>query len=115
MGQHHRAETDYARALSLLNNSILATSKDGFLYQQRGLVLERTGHEDQAVADETRALALDTLGPADAHIYRGLAYDRKGLHAKAAADLQSAVRIDRYSKLEWDRMKPLDAGLAARQ
>ncbi len=115
IGQRHRAGTDYAKALSLLNGAIAATPKDCFLYEQRGLVFERTGREDQAIADENRALAMDCPERAYAYIYRGLAYGRKGLGAKAAADLQSAVRIDRFSKLEWDRMRRRDARAPSRK
>jgi tetratricopeptide (TPR) repeat protein len=115
IGQRHQADMDYVRALSLLNSAIAATPNDCFLYEQRGLIFERTGREDQAIADETRALALDRPGPAYAYVYRGLAYGHKGLDTKAAADLESAVRIDRFSKLEWDRMKHLEARSAARK
>jgi tetratricopeptide (TPR) repeat protein len=112
LGSRDQARRDYAKALSLLNSSIDGTPRDCFVYMQRGAVFERTGREDQAIADETRALAMDCPGPADAHVYRGLAYDRKGLRAKAAADLQSAVRINKFSKLGWNWMKRLDARLA---
>jgi tetratricopeptide (TPR) repeat protein len=71
---------------------------------------ERTGHAGEAIADEIRALALSCDGPAYAYVDRGLAYDDQGAHAEAAADLQSAIQIDKLSKLEWDRLKRIAGG-----
>lgn len=114
MGAPRRARMDYDMAFSLLSTAIAVHPKDGLLYVERGFVSERTGQEDEAIADEAQALALHCISPAYAHLFRALAYDRKGLRAKSAADLQAAVRIDRFSKLEWEKMKHLDAGSAAR-
>jgi tetratricopeptide (TPR) repeat protein len=112
LGSRDRARRDYAKALALLNSKFTGTSRDCFVFMLRGAVFERIGREDEAIVDETRVLAMDCPSPADAYVARGLAYDRKGLRAKAAADLQSAVRINKFSKLGWNWMKRLDARLA---
>jgi len=114
MGAHDQARGDYAWALVLLTTAIAAKPRDGLLYAERGLIYERTGHKDQAITDETHALALHCLHPAYAYVYRGLAYDSKGAHAMAVSDLQSAIRLDRFSRLEWDRMKRADSSKAPR-
>jgi tetratricopeptide (TPR) repeat protein len=108
MGERDLAGQDYISALALLNRNIAGNPQDGLWYEERGFVYERMGHPRQAIADETRALALDCDGPAYAHVDRALADDDEGAHEEAAADLQSAIRIDKYSRLEWDQIKRIE-------
>jgi tetratricopeptide (TPR) repeat protein len=67
-------------------NQAAAYDNRAYAYRHKGLV-------DQAIADETQALALN---PNDANGYnnRGNAYDDKGLYDQAIADYTRAIGIE---------------------
>jgi tetratricopeptide (TPR) repeat protein len=68
------------------------TYEIGAFFDLRGFDYEAKGLHDQAIADYTRAIALD---PTDAPAYsmRGVAYEAKGLHDQAIADYTRAIAL----------------------
>ena len=71
----------------------LAVRPDGATFRRRGLVRARLGATDDAVADFTEALRLNSRDT-EALGNRGLAYAQKGEHEKAIADYTEALRVN---------------------
>jgi tetratricopeptide (TPR) repeat protein len=75
-------------------------------YGFRGFAYENKGEWDRAIADYTKAIALEPKG-ASAYFSRGLAYETKGDKEKAIADLRKALEIRPSFQYAKDSLKRL--------
>jgi len=85
-------KNDYDRKLADLNQAISLSPNVGFYFIERGIVLERKGLFDNALADFEEAIRLDRQSRRIQD--RGLARRRKGDLQGALADYDQAIKLD---------------------
>jgi tetratricopeptide (TPR) repeat protein len=78
-------EGRFAEALPLWNQVLEVAPNDAAAWSNRGNVLLALGDPRSAVADQTKAIALDSVSP-DPHLNRGTAEEALGQWAAAEAD-----------------------------
>ena len=76
---------------ALIQSGRETTAGQAAAYDNRSTAYTNKGLYDQAIADETQALALNPNDPANANYNRGLAYEHKGLYDQAIADATRAI------------------------
>lgn len=86
---------DYDEAIRLYTEAffpgnILTTEWEATIYTRRGLAYSAKGEYDRAIADHSKAIALNP-NFAMAYLYRGHAYRKKGQYHRAIADFDKAI------------------------
>src|SRR5262245_52478551 len=86
-------EEDFRRAATAFGGCILTRPDHAHAYYCRARAYFRLGRDEEAVADNSRAIDLD---PKVAHAWynRGVSYDRLGRPDKAVIDFGTAVELD---------------------
>lgn len=83
---------DHARSIAACTSWLAGHPNDWEVYYWRGIEYAETGRHDLAIADYTRALALDAANVASLKS-RAFSYGATGRRDEAAADLRRAVSL----------------------
>ena len=81
---------------ALIQRGLESGANLGVTYNNRSAAYDAKGFHDQAIADETQAIAL-MPNQATPYVNRGIAYEHKGLRDQAIADYRAALSIDASS------------------
>ena len=82
----------YNEAIAACNAAIRLYSQNALAYSNRGVVYEDEGIMDKAMADFTRAIAMD-MNCAAAYANRGILYESNSQHDRAISDLNRAIAL----------------------
>jgi tetratricopeptide (TPR) repeat protein len=86
-------ERQIAACTALIDSGAESKENTGVAYYNRALAYENLDKFNEAIADFTRAIALDPEN-AEAYLYRGIDKTRIGDPAGGDADIESAKRIN---------------------
>ena len=89
----HLLDKDFTGALQIMDNIVSAYPDQSLAYIGRGLVLDSLDRLDDAIADYTTAIKLDSEN-SGAYTNRALIYSKQGIFDKAIADYNTALQLD---------------------